>query len=246
MKLSLGPLLFYWDKRQIFDFYAEMAGQPLDVIYLGETVCAKRRALSLNDWQALARELAQATRAELVLSGLALIEAASELSSLRRLCENGELRVEANDMAAVYYLSQRGVPFVGGPALNLYNGHALAELYSWGMRRWIPPVEVSGKLLRGCSTRLRSWAWSNCRPRSSPTVTCRWPTRRAASPRGRRTGPRTTASSAASSIPKVSRCSARRARRCSPSTASRPCPARSATCWPTTARWNIAAPTCYA
>ncbi|MFU1921724.1 hypothetical protein ACM6PT_32030, partial [Klebsiella pneumoniae] len=100
-----------------------------------------------NNWQALARELAQATRAELVLSGLALIEAASELSSLRRLCENGELRVEANDMAAVYYLSQRGVPFVGGPALNLYNGHALAELYSWGMRRWIPPVEVSGKLL---------------------------------------------------------------------------------------------------
>ncbi|MGV8222485.1 U32 family peptidase, partial [Pseudomonas aeruginosa] len=62
MKLSLGPLLFYWDKRQIFDFYAEMASQPLDVIYLGETVCAKRRALSLNDWQALARELAQATR----------------------------------------------------------------------------------------------------------------------------------------------------------------------------------------
>ncbi|VFT37877.1 protease [Pseudomonas aeruginosa] len=188
MKLSLGPLLFYWDKRQIFDFYAEMAGQPLDVIYLGETVCAKRRALSLNDWQALARELAQATRAELVLSGLALIEAASELSSLRRLCENGELRVEANDMAAVYYLSQRGVPFVGGPALNLYNGHALAELYSWacaaGFRRWKSPASCCA----GCSTRLRSWAWSNCRPRFSPTVTCRWPTRRAASPRGRRTG----------------------------------------------------------
>lgn len=189
MKLSLGPLLFYWDKRQIFDFYAEMASQPLDVIYLGETVCAKRRALSLNDWQALARELAQATRAELVLSGLALIEAASELSSLRRLCENGELRVEANDMAAVYYLSQRGVPFVGGPALNLYNGHALAELYSWGMRRWIPPVEVSGKLLRGVLDQAAQLGLSNCRPRSSPTVTCRWPTRRAASPRGRRTGP---------------------------------------------------------
>lgn len=52
-------------------------------------------------------------------------------------------------MAAVYYLSQRGVSSVGGPALNLYSGRALAELCSWGTRRWILSVEVSGRLLRG-------------------------------------------------------------------------------------------------
>ena len=40
-------------------FYADMAEQPLDVIYLSETVCSKRRSLSLNDWLGLAREIKQ-------------------------------------------------------------------------------------------------------------------------------------------------------------------------------------------
>ena len=97
MKLSLGPVLFYWDRQQTLDFYADMADMPLDVIYLGETVCSKRRDMGLDDWIGLARELKQQSAAQLVLSGLALVEAASELSSLRRLCENGELMVEAND-----------------------------------------------------------------------------------------------------------------------------------------------------
>ncbi len=154
MKLSLGPVLFYWDRQQTLDFYADMADMPLDVIYLGETVCSKRRDMGLDDWLGLARELKQQSAAQLVLSGLALVEAASELSSLRRLCENGELMVEANDMGAVQYLSEKGVPFVGGPALNLYNGHALAELVGSGMQRWVPPVEISGAMIRDARAQL--------------------------------------------------------------------------------------------
>ena len=154
MKLSLGPVLFYWDRQHTLDFYADMAGMPLDVIYLGETVCSKRRDMGLHDWLGLARDLKQQSTAQLVLSGLALVEAASELSSLRRLCENGELLVEANDMGAVQYLSERGLPFVGGPALNLYNGHALAELVSSGMQRWVPPVEISGTMIRDARAQL--------------------------------------------------------------------------------------------
>ncbi|MDF2073232.1 U32 family peptidase [Pseudomonas mendocina] len=154
MKLSLGPVLFYWSRSELLDFYAEMAEQPLDIIYLGETVCSKRRALSLDDWLQLARELRTCTGAELVLSGLALVEAASELASLRRLCDNGELLVEANDMGAVQLLADRGLPFVAGPALNLYNAHALHELITCGLQRWVPPVECSGQLLNDCLQQL--------------------------------------------------------------------------------------------
>ncbi|MFC5695509.1 U32 family peptidase [Pseudomonas sp. GCM10022186] len=154
MKLSLGPVLFYWSREKLLDFYAEMAEQPLDVIYLGETVCSKRRALSLDGWLGLARELREQTGAELVLSGLTLVEAASELASLKRLCDNGELRVEANDMGAVQLLLERGQPFVAGPALNLYNAHALAELLDCGLVRWVPPVECSASLLDDCLRQL--------------------------------------------------------------------------------------------
>ncbi len=147
LRLALGPVLFYWPKPVLLDFYARMLELPLDVIYLGETVCSKRRAMSREDWVGLARELAGAGRAEVVLSGMALIEAASELSSLKRLCENGEFTVEANDMAAVRFLAGQGLPFVAGPALNLYSGASLAELAACGMRRWVPPVECPGAMV---------------------------------------------------------------------------------------------------
>ena len=45
MKLSLGPVLFFWDRDTLMQFYADMAEQPLDIIYMGETVCSKRRSL---------------------------------------------------------------------------------------------------------------------------------------------------------------------------------------------------------
>ncbi len=148
MKLSLGPVLFYWSSDKLQRFYDDMAQQPLDVIYLGETVCAKRRAFSADGWLDLARHLQAKSGAEIVLSTLTLIEAASDLATLKRLCNNGEFLVEANDMGAVHFLIELGLPFVAGPALNLYNGHALAELCRRGLRRWVPPVEASSRIIR--------------------------------------------------------------------------------------------------
>ena len=50
MKISLGPNLFYWDEEKTKEFYAIIAETDVDIVYLGETVCSKRRALDLDGW----------------------------------------------------------------------------------------------------------------------------------------------------------------------------------------------------
>jgi O2-independent ubiquinone biosynthesis protein UbiV len=83
-----------------------------------------------------------------VLSSLALIEAESELGALQRLVDHGDCWIEANDLSAVQLCRERGVPFVAGPTLNVYNHHALAMLMDDGLRRWVPGVEQGHTLLR--------------------------------------------------------------------------------------------------
>lgn len=145
-QLSLGPLQYFWPRERVFDFYRSLAGSPIEVIYLGETVCSKRRELRLGDWLDLARELSGHGH-QVVLSSLTLIEAESELSALRRLVENGEFQVESNDMSAVQLLSEHELPFVGGPGLNVYNHHSLALLQRIGLRRLVLPVELGRREL---------------------------------------------------------------------------------------------------
>ena len=140
MKLSLGPILYFWPREQVLDFYRQAADWPVDIVYLGEVVCSKRRLLRLDDWLAIATELRAAGK-EVVLSSLVLLEADSELKTLRRIIDNGEFSVEANDMAAVQLAAGR-VPYVAGPHLNIYNGETLALHRELGARRWVMPVEL--------------------------------------------------------------------------------------------------------
>lgn len=144
MKLALGPILYYWPVERVLEFYEAIALSSIDIVYLGETVCSKRRQLREQDWQAIATRLRAAGK-EVVLSTLNLIEADSELHSLERLCGQDDYPVEANDMAAVQARSGRS--FVGGAALNLYNQHSLRRLHQLGMQRWVLPVELSDATL---------------------------------------------------------------------------------------------------
>lgn len=146
MKLSLGPLQYFWPRERTLAFYREATQWPLDIVYLGETVCSKRRELRTRDWLALTRELAEAGK-EVVLSSLSLIEAESELGALVRLVDEGGTWIEANDLSAVQLCRERGVPFVAGPTLNIYNHRALAMLVADGLRRWVPGVEQGQALV---------------------------------------------------------------------------------------------------
>jgi collagenase-like PrtC family protease len=140
-KLSLGPLLYYWPRARVLDFYEAAVQWPLDVIYLGETICSRRRELRPADWLALAADLASSGR-EIVLASQALLESEPDLKAMRRLVENGGFRVEANDMGAVWRLQNR-LPFVAGATLNLFNSESLRLMSQLGAVRWVAPPELA-------------------------------------------------------------------------------------------------------
>ncbi|MGC2164593.1 MAG: U32 family peptidase [Gallionella sp.] len=146
MKLALGPILYYWPRDTLFEFYQRVADSPVDIVYLGEAVCAKRHNFRLEDWLEVAETLA-ASGKEVVLSTLALIESESDLKTLRRQAENVDFAVETNDMGAVRLMS--GKPFVAGPHINTYNPQTLELLAELGAKRWVIPVEMSREMLAG-------------------------------------------------------------------------------------------------
>ncbi|WP_312202863.1 U32 family peptidase [Kosakonia cowanii] len=155
MKYSLGPVLYYWSKETLEDFYQQAANSRADVVYLGEAVCSKRRATKVGDWLAMAKALADSGK-QVVISTLALVQASSELNELKRYVDNGEFLLEASDLGVVNLCAERKLPFVAGHALNCYNAVTLRLLLKQGMVRWCMPVELSRdwlvKLLDQCDT----------------------------------------------------------------------------------------------
>lgn len=153
LQLALGPVLFYWTRERYADFYCEAADWPVEIIYLGETVCSRRRDMKLDDWLGIGRELAQNGK-QVVLASQTLIESEADLRDLRKLCDNGEFSVEANDQSALQRLAVAGIPFVAGAALNLYNPASIGVMARAGMCRWHAPVEMSrddlARLLTDC------------------------------------------------------------------------------------------------
>ena len=145
MQLALGPLLYYWPRLTVFDFYQAAAEWPVDIVYLGESVCSRRHELRLSDWLDIARMLRDAGKTP-ILSTMVLLESTADVGNMQKLVNNGEFMVEASDMGAV-----RGVagkqPFVAGPHLNLFNADALEWMASLGATRWVMPLEMTREQL---------------------------------------------------------------------------------------------------
>ena len=147
MKLSIGPITYFWERQRVLDFYHQAADSAAEIIYLGEVICSKRRQVKTEDWFAIGNELKQAGK-DVIMSSLTLLEAASEMSNLKTLCQNTEFMVEANDISAVQLLSTAGRDFVTGPSVNIYNTRSLSLLARKGLKRWVLPVELGLEALK--------------------------------------------------------------------------------------------------
>lgn len=140
MKIALGPLQYYWPRVATLQFYESVREWPLDIVYLGETVCSRRHELRLPDWLEVADMLTEAGK-HVVLSTQVLLESGVELNTMRKLVDNGRYDIEANDMGAVRYL--QGRPFVAGPFLNVYSKPTLEVIAQAGATRWVMPLEMN-------------------------------------------------------------------------------------------------------
>ena len=154
MKLSLGPIQYYWPRDEVLAFYAAVAQSPVDIVYLGEAVCSRRHEVRLNDWLDIAAVLRAAGK-EVVLSTQVLIESGADVTVLHKITANGNFMVEANDMGAVHCMEGKA-SFVAGPHLNIYNLPTLQWMADLGLHRWVMPFEMGrddlALMLAGCPT----------------------------------------------------------------------------------------------
>lgn len=147
MKISLGPLLYYWPRERVLSFYQAIALSPADIVYLGEIVCSRRHEVAFEDWLGIGAQLAAAGK-EVVLSAQALTESEGDLKLMRKAVANGRWRVEANDWGAARLLSDTE-GWVAGPHLNVYNPQTLALVAGLGATRWVAPLEATRELVAG-------------------------------------------------------------------------------------------------
>jgi len=145
MKIAVGPVLFGWPEAKIREFYLALAKEgSVDIYYLGEVVCSKR-SISGVIWQIdLAREL-RGYGKEVVLSTLAMPTVEAELQSIRDLVAAAkamDIKIEANDVAAVAIASEAGLSFVAGPHLNIYNHGMLEQMCRQGAERAVLSLEL--------------------------------------------------------------------------------------------------------
>jgi len=155
MELTLGPVLFDWKKEELFRFYDEVADMPVDRIYLGEVVCAKKKGLSVKELEGVGKKLERAGK-EIVISSIAVVSNEEELKLVRDIAAL-PFTVEANDMSVFNIItpnSELRTPnskeVIAGPHITTYNVPSIQFLQGLGVEQVVFPVEMSRDSVSYC------------------------------------------------------------------------------------------------
>jgi collagenase-like PrtC family protease len=140
-KLTMGAVLFNWSPEKWRDFYFKIADEsPVDIIYVGETVCSKRTPL-LNAVLPDVIDRLQKSKKEIVFSSLAMVMNKREATMMRNIADDDSFTIEVNDVSALPPL--KGRDHVIGPYINVYNEDTLQYLAEHGARRVCLSPEIS-------------------------------------------------------------------------------------------------------
>ena len=126
---------------------------PVDRVYLGEVVCAKKKGLSVKDIEVVGKKLEKAGK-EVVVSSLAVVSNEDELKLVRDIVQL-PFSIEANDMSVfnVFTASHSPLPtreIIAGPHITTYNVPSIDFLKSVGVKKVVFPVELSRDSVSYC------------------------------------------------------------------------------------------------
>lgn len=145
MEISLAPAPITWGKKQIKEFYKKVALMPVDIAYIGETVCSKRSSFSIDDLKEITLILKENNK-KVFISTLGLLTTTKEFEQVRKLFSIAD-GIEVNSLGVLSLLSEKtpGQEFVVGPFLNVYNKNSARAFLSLGASKIVLPAELSFK-----------------------------------------------------------------------------------------------------
>jgi collagenase-like PrtC family protease len=139
-ELTIGPVLFNWAPEVWRDFYFRMADEaPVDCVYVGEVVCAKRAPFFEPHFEAVLERLRRDGK-QVIVSLLAQVASRVDRRLASGMAAMENVMLEVNDASAL--VSVAGKRHVAGPFLNVYNEDTLCFLAHRGAEIFCLPWEL--------------------------------------------------------------------------------------------------------
>ncbi|MCK5237585.1 MAG: U32 family peptidase [Deltaproteobacteria bacterium] len=141
MKLSLGPVLYNWDKDTVSSFYEEAIEMPVARVYIGQAICTQRKSFKAKEIEEIAHTLQEAGK-EVIISTPALVSNEAELSFIKELLRL-PFAIEANEMSALSLALKAKKEVYAGPHIECYNTEDAAFLEGLGVKGITVPMELN-------------------------------------------------------------------------------------------------------